>query len=101
MILRIDDLVELIVAREYRTFNYVCVRMYCETEIMYLLILQELGSQPLPTIVTEDADNSGHAAQGHRPRAGELIIDNDSLQIRYDKLGTWITHALLENVLKT
>ncbi|KAG7197163.1 hypothetical protein KM043_007245 [Ampulex compressa] len=33
---------------------------------------RELGSQPLPTIVTEDADNSGHASQdqGHRPRAG-------------------------------
>ncbi|XP_050454720.1 dentin sialophosphoprotein-like isoform X4 [Cataglyphis hispanica] len=30
---------------------------------------RELGSQPLPTIVTEDADNSGHASQGHRPRA--------------------------------
>nr|XP_031848505.1 uncharacterized protein LOC116433964 isoform X2 [Nomia melanderi] len=33
---------------------------------------KELGSQPLPTIVTEDADNSSHASQdqGHRPRAG-------------------------------
>ncbi|XP_066603715.1 5'-AMP-activated protein kinase subunit gamma-2 isoform X3 [Prorops nasuta] len=33
---------------------------------------KELGSQPLPTIVTEDADTSGHASQdpGHRPRAG-------------------------------
>ncbi|XP_011881316.1 PREDICTED: dentin sialophosphoprotein [Vollenhovia emeryi] len=30
---------------------------------------RELGSQPLPTIVTEDTDNSGHASQGHRPRA--------------------------------
>ncbi|KAL0105605.1 hypothetical protein PUN28_015832 [Cardiocondyla obscurior] len=30
---------------------------------------RELGSQPLPTIVTEDADNSGHVSQGHRPRA--------------------------------
>lgn len=37
---------------------------------------QELGSQPLPTIVTEDADTSGHAAQdqGQRPRAGKMII---------------------------
>ncbi|XP_076748563.1 SNF4/AMP-activated protein kinase gamma subunit [Xylocopa sonorina] len=33
---------------------------------------KELGSQPLPTIVTEDADTSGQASQdqGHRPRAG-------------------------------
>ncbi|XP_033364213.1 serine-rich adhesin for platelets [Bombus vosnesenskii] len=33
---------------------------------------KELGSQPLPTIVTEDADTAGHAShdQGHRPRAG-------------------------------
>nr|XP_033323720.1 serine-rich adhesin for platelets-like isoform X2 [Megalopta genalis] len=33
---------------------------------------KELGSQPLPTIVTEDADNLSHASQdqGHRPRAG-------------------------------
>ncbi|XP_076624673.1 SNF4/AMP-activated protein kinase gamma subunit isoform X2 [Colletes latitarsis] len=33
---------------------------------------KELGSQPLPTIVTEDADTSNHASQdqGHRPRAG-------------------------------
>ena len=33
---------------------------------------KELGSQPLPTIVTEDADNSSHASQdqGQRPRAG-------------------------------
>ncbi|XP_076231023.1 SNF4/AMP-activated protein kinase gamma subunit [Calliopsis andreniformis] len=33
---------------------------------------KELGSQPLPTIVTEDAENSSHAShdQGHRPRAG-------------------------------
>ncbi|KAL6261200.1 hypothetical protein P5V15_008725 [Pogonomyrmex californicus] len=30
---------------------------------------RELGSQPLPTIVTEDTDNSGHVSQGHRPRA--------------------------------
>ncbi|EZA59445.1 hypothetical protein X777_00288 [Ooceraea biroi] len=30
---------------------------------------RELGSQPLPTIVTEDADNSSHVSQGHRPRA--------------------------------
>ncbi|XP_032673861.1 dentin sialophosphoprotein [Odontomachus brunneus] len=30
---------------------------------------RELGSQPLPTIVTEDADNSNHGSQGHRPRA--------------------------------
>ncbi|EGI58982.1 hypothetical protein G5I_12837 [Acromyrmex echinatior] len=30
---------------------------------------KELGSQPLPTIVTEDTDNSGHVSQGHRPRA--------------------------------
>ncbi|KOC69683.1 hypothetical protein WH47_07870 [Habropoda laboriosa] len=35
-------------------------------------LIQELGSQPLPTIVTEDADTAGHASQdqGHRPRAG-------------------------------
>ncbi|XP_043288182.1 dentin sialophosphoprotein isoform X2 [Venturia canescens] len=33
---------------------------------------QELGSQPLPTIVTEDVDPTGQNAQeqGHRPRAG-------------------------------
>ncbi|XP_017890901.1 dentin sialophosphoprotein-like isoform X2 [Ceratina calcarata] len=33
---------------------------------------KELGSQPLPTIVTEDTDTSGQAShdQGHRPRAG-------------------------------
>ncbi|XP_076295856.1 SNF4/AMP-activated protein kinase gamma subunit isoform X3 [Lasioglossum baleicum] len=33
---------------------------------------KELGSQPLPTIVTEDTDNSNHASQdqGQRPRAG-------------------------------
>nr|XP_012148367.1 PREDICTED: uncharacterized protein LOC100882269 isoform X2 [Megachile rotundata]XP_012148368.1 PREDICTED: uncharacterized protein LOC100882269 isoform X2 [Megachile rotundata]XP_012148369.1 PREDICTED: uncharacterized protein LOC100882269 isoform X3 [Megachile rotundata] len=33
---------------------------------------KELGSQPLPTIVTEDTDTSNHASQdqGHRPRAG-------------------------------
>ncbi|KAK0086575.1 hypothetical protein PV325_002979 [Microctonus aethiopoides] len=33
---------------------------------------RELGSQPLPTIVTEDADSSGHKTedQGGRPRAG-------------------------------
>ncbi|XP_054004830.1 dentin sialophosphoprotein [Hylaeus anthracinus] len=33
---------------------------------------KELGSQPLPTIVTEDADKSNQASQdeGHRPRAG-------------------------------
>lgn len=33
---------------------------------------KELGSQPLPTIVTEDADSSGQASgdHGHRPRAG-------------------------------
>ncbi|XP_015181525.1 PREDICTED: serine-rich adhesin for platelets [Polistes dominula] len=32
---------------------------------------KELGSQPLPTIVTEDADNNqGSHEQGHRPRAG-------------------------------
>ncbi|KZC10129.1 hypothetical protein WN55_01112 [Dufourea novaeangliae] len=33
---------------------------------------KELGSQPLPTIVTEDADNSSQASQdqGQRPRAG-------------------------------
>lgn len=36
-------------------------------------MLQELGSQPLPTIVTEDADSSGHKTedQGGRPRAGK------------------------------
>lgn len=39
-------------------------------------ILQELGSQPLPTIVTEDVDHTGQNAQeqGHRPRAGEFFI---------------------------
>ncbi|XP_076181984.1 SNF4/AMP-activated protein kinase gamma subunit isoform X2 [Ptiloglossa arizonensis] len=33
---------------------------------------KELGSQPLPTIVTEDTENANHASQnqGHRPRAG-------------------------------
>lgn len=38
--------------------------------------MQELGSQPLPTIVTEDAENSNQAShdQGHRPRAGALVI---------------------------
>lgn len=37
-----------------------------------ILFFKELGSQPLPTIVTEDADGSGHSGQdqGHRPRAG-------------------------------
>ena len=44
--------------------------------IMSFWFLQELGSQPLPTIVTEDADTSGQASQdqGHRPRAGEVIV---------------------------
>lgn len=45
-------------------------------ELNHFLPFQELGSQPLPTIVTEDADNSGHVSQGHRPRAGELVIGN-------------------------
>ena len=43
--------------------------MYCKIDFLF----KELGSQPLPTIVTEDVDNhSSHSLQeqGHRPRAG-------------------------------
>lgn len=49
--------------------------IYMNISLMSFWCLQELGSQPLPTIVTEDADTSGQSShdQGHRPRAGEVI----------------------------